>query len=62
MLGVTGARCKHRDENGVLRADYFIDEDPGPMPVRWLSPEIVQQHHFSEKSDVWAYVTLPQQS
>ena len=40
------------------RAECEVDFNPGPMPIRWMSPEVIQERTFSEKSDVWSFGVL----
>lgn len=30
----------------------------GAIPVRWSAPESLEEHKFSQKSDVWSYGIL----
>ena len=43
------------DRKGSVRADHLFDHDMGPMPIRWLAPEVLQNYRFSEESDVWSF-------
>lgn len=36
------------------KADYF-GLNGVPVPVRWLSPESIQEERYTEKTDVWSF-------
>ncbi|XP_066926896.1 inactive tyrosine-protein kinase 7-like [Clytia hemisphaerica] len=38
----------------TYKDDYFSLNDY-PVPLRWLSPECIQEENYSEKSDVWSF-------
>ena len=37
--------------------DYYTSKG-GQIPIRWTAPECLEEHKFSEKSDVWSYAVL----
>lgn len=41
-----------RDVEGV---DVYERTSKGPLPVRWMAPEALEDNCFTRKSDVWSY-------
>lgn len=39
----------------ICESDYYRKGDKGFLPVRWMSPESLQDGIFTTYSDVWAY-------
>ncbi|KAE9417915.1 hypothetical protein Angca_003256 [Angiostrongylus cantonensis] len=40
---------------GMSRLGVYVKMSKGMIPLRWLSPEAIQDNTYSTKSDVWAY-------
>lgn len=50
--------CKLADfgmSRSMEEDSYYVQGDRGKIPIRWSSPEVLEDGKFSEKSDVWAY-------
>jgi insulin receptor len=39
----------------VYSTDYYVKRGRGPMPIRWMAPESLQDGIFTFITDVWSY-------
>ncbi|XP_013399176.1 tyrosine kinase receptor Cad96Ca-like [Lingula anatina] len=54
-------RCKVSDfgfARDVIESHQYEMKSQGRVPVRWMSPEALNDHIFTSQSDVWAYGVL----
>ena len=54
-LGVLLLMCVCLFPVDIYESDYYRKGDKGFLPVRWMSPEALQDGIFTTYSDVWAY-------
>eukprot|EP00039_Didymoeca_costata_P013930 m.218320 g.218320 ORF g.218320 m.218320 type:complete len:2262 (-) comp15903_c0_seq3:2204-8989(-) len=47
-----------QDDNGNTQEDFYYRSQKGIFPVRWSSPESMQELKFSMASDAWAYAVV----
>lgn len=42
----------------LYSTDYYIKHGRGPMPIRWMAPESLQDGIFTYSTDVWSYAVV----
>jgi len=59
-LTLDGRRLDIRvSDFGLAREQHYVFAGPSDaLPVRWMAPEAILQHKFSEKTDVWSFGVL----